>query len=268
MNKNITLSVIMAEYNTNISVLRRSIRSILNQTFKDFEFIIVDDGGLNDLDSIVQEFKDSRIKIIKNSTNLGLVASLNKAIESAQADYLVRMDTDDIAEPQRFKNQYDFMQNNSQWDVVGTKAIEFSEKGKGGILGNAGEKTMKSVMRGDALIHPSVIMKKTAVQAVGGYKGFKRAEDLSLWCEMLLAGYRLYVIDDILLQYRLNTSDYEKRKLKYRMGEIKARLYYYPKMHAGPIEYLVIIKSIVAGIAPTELVQKYRNKYVLKKETK
>ena len=121
------ISVIMSEYNTPPDYLRASIESILNQTFKDIEIIIVDDCGKNDLSSIVKEYKDKRIRIIKNDENIGLVKSLNKAIAVSKADILARMDTDDIADENRLEEQYKFMINHEEYSVVGTLANEFSK---------------------------------------------------------------------------------------------------------------------------------------------
>ena len=100
------VSVIMSEYNTAPQYLRESIESVLNQTFRDFEFIIIDDCGTNDLVKIVESYADPRIKIVRNKQNSGLVASLNTAIEKADGEYLVRMDTDDIAMPNRIETLY------------------------------------------------------------------------------------------------------------------------------------------------------------------
>lgn len=261
--KSINVSVIMSEYNTNETYLRTSIKSILDQTYKDFEFIIIDDGGNNHLRKIVAEFDDTRVRIVKNSRNRGLIYSLNKAIREARGDYLVRMDTDDIALPNRIKTQYDFITAHPEYDVVGTKAMEFSGDDEFGILGKGGEKDKKAVMRGDSIIHPSTIIRKSAAKAAGCYKNYKRAEDLALWCEMLLRGSRLYVIDEVLLRYRVNPDDYKKRGLKSRAGEIKARLHYYPKMKANAVDYLRVVKSIFAGALPSGVVSAYRKRFVL-----
>ena len=112
------ISVIMSEYNTPPDYLRASIESILSQTFKDIEIIIVDDCGKNDLDSITEEYKDKRIRVIKNNKNIGLVESLNKAIAVSKADILARMDTDDIADENRLEEQYNFMINHEEYSVV------------------------------------------------------------------------------------------------------------------------------------------------------
>lgn len=134
-----------------------------------------------------------------------------------------------------------------------------------GILGKEGEKSKKDIMHGNILIHPSVIMRKDAIEKVGYYKDYTRAEDFVLWCDLLLAGYRLYTMNDILLKYRVNPEDYNKRKLKYRKGEIKARLEYYPKLGANFKDYLYIVKSIISGIMPIWFVRFYRKNFVLNK---
>ena len=254
----------MSEYNTPPDYLRASIESILSQTFKDIEIIIVDDCGKNDLDSITEEYKDKRIRVIKNNKNIGLVESLNKAITASKADILARMDTDDIADENRLEEQYNFMINHEEYSVVGTLANEFSKNSTTGVLGKPGEKTAKSLAYGDSIIHPSVMMRKKDIQSVGGYKNYKRAEDLSLWFELAMKGFRLFVIDRVLLNYRVNEEDYSKRKFKTRGGEIKARLHYYHLTKAPVLAYLVIIKSIVSSILPTRIVAFFRRKIILK----
>lgn len=267
MNKSIDISVVMAEYNTPKDDLRHAIRSVLNQTYDNFEFIIIDDCGVNDVSKIVGEFNDSRIKVIKNPKNMGLPYSLNEGLNQAKGRYIVRMDTDDYSLPNRIETIYRYICCHPEYDVVGSRAIEFSSNREFGVLGKSGKKTSRSVMRGDALIHPSVIFKKEVILGVGGYEtAYYRAEDLALWCKLLINGRSLYVIDDILLKYRVNLTDYNKRKLKNRKYEIRLRMDYYPRMGANIIDYFYIAKSICAGILSPRLVQLYRNRFVLKRQ--
>jgi glycosyltransferase involved in cell wall biosynthesis len=255
----------MAEYNTDEVCLRESIESILNQTFKDFEFIIVDDGTSNNLEAIIADFDDERIRLLKNPSNRGFVYSLNNAIKNARGDYIVRMDTDDRALPERLQRIYHFIAQHPEYDVVGSRAVEFSGSGngKGSVLGRSGEKTRRNIMRGDTMVHPTVIFRRKAIVDAGLYDTFHRAEDLALWCKLLMRGSRLYVMNDILLEYRVTDQDYKKRVLKNRRGEIRARLHYYPKLRANPIDYLFIVKSIIAGVLPRRLVIIYRKRFVL-----
>lgn len=264
MKKDIEVSVIMADYNTKEQDLRDAIASILNQTYSNFEFIIIDDGSANDLEKIAQDFRDKRIKVIKNPGNKGFVYSLNNAIKHSIGKYIVRMDTDDRALPTRIEHLLKFIQQHSEYAVVGSRAVEFSDGESGKILGMPGEKTKKSIMRGDTLVHPSTMFRREAIVESGCYDNFHRAEDLGLWCKLLVKGYRLYVLDEVLLEYRVNPEDYRKRQLRNRRGELQVRLMYYPKMNASLLDYLFIGKGVIAGLLSPRFVRAYRNKFVLK----
>ena len=116
-NKKPLVSVIMAEYNTNEKLLKESIESILNQTYKNFEFIIVDDCGTNNVKKITEEYNDKRIKVLKNKKNSGLVFSLNKAINMCEGKYIARMDTDDYSYPKRLEKQVTFIEKNKEFII-------------------------------------------------------------------------------------------------------------------------------------------------------
>ena len=122
------ISVVMPTYNTQISILREAVDSILNQTFSDFEFIIIDDGSANDTYEYLKSIPDERIKIIKNDTNIGITKSLNIGFRAARGKYIARMDSDDIAFPDRFEKQYAFMESHPDVFVCGSKAIFFKDR--------------------------------------------------------------------------------------------------------------------------------------------
>ncbi len=261
------VSVVMAEFNTNPIYLEESVASLVSQTFRDIEIIIVDDGGTTDLAGICARFNDPRIRILPSEGNRGLVHSLNRGIGAARASYIVRMDTDDVATPDRIERIHRFAIENPEYTVIGSLAIEFSDtQGTGRILGRPGEKFARNIMRGDVPIHPSVIFRRKDVVDAGLYDDYNRAEDLALWCKLLLAGKRIVIIDEILLNYRVNPEDYKKRSLKHRRGEIKARAFYYPKLGAKAIDYLYVVKPIIAGALPSKLVMTIRNRFVLGKK--
>lgn len=263
-SQDIQASVIMSEYNTDLTKLKNSIQSIVDQTFKNFELIIVDDCGSNDISSVVDSFNDSRIRVLRNVRNMGLPFSLNRAIQESKSDFLIRMDTDDIAHPDRLQLQVEFLKSHPEYAAVGTRAYHLSNNVRVGIHGEPGEKTATQIMRGRSPIHPTVIMNKKSVMEVGGYPERNRAEDLALWCELLLADFRIYVMEDILLDYRVDHADYGKRALRHRGGEIETRLYYYPKLHAGFFDYLRIVKSVIAGLTPINFMSAYQKKFVVR----
>ncbi len=258
------VSIVMAEFNTDPIHLAQSIQSMLDQTLQDFELLIVDDGGCNDLQGIASTFGDPRIRILHNDGNRGLVHSLNSAVHSARSEYIARMDTDDIAARDRLEKLYRFMLAHPEFTVIGSLAVEFSNKNRlGRLLGSAGEKGASNLMRGDVPIHPSVMFRRSEIIAAGLYDDHHRAEDLALWCKLHLAQKRIYVLDEVLLNYRVNPADYQKRRLRNRMGEIKVRLAYYPRLGAGLVDYLYIAKSVIAGALPASLMIFLRSRLVL-----
>ena len=118
----------MPTHNTDISVLKAAVDSILNQTYKDFEFIIIDDCSQNDTPQYLASLFDKRIKVITNTEKLGITKSLNIALRVAKGDYIARMDADDISLPERFQRQFDFMEANPDVIVCGTWIQAFGDK--------------------------------------------------------------------------------------------------------------------------------------------
>jgi glycosyltransferase involved in cell wall biosynthesis len=264
--KNPKISVIMSEYNTKPKYLDIAIKSILNQTFKDFELIIVDDCGFNDVEKIAKEYKDKRIKVIKNNTNMGTAYSKNKAVKISKANYIAIMDTDDIALPTRIEQTYNFIVNNPQYDVVSSRVLEFGDNQEYGIMGKSGEKNNKNIIMGDFPIHGAAIIKKASILKVGGYNNYyRKSQDYVLWCDLILDNCRFYMLNDVLYRYRVNLEDYKKRKLTQRKYELRASFIYYPKLGASIWDYRYIAKSIIAGILPSRFVYHYRHKFALKK---
>ena len=122
------ISVVMPTYNTEVSILKEAVDSILNQTFGDFEFIIIDDGSTNNSVEYLKSLQDQRVKIIRNDTNIGITKSLNIGLRAAKGKYIARMDSDDIAFPDRFEKQYAFMESHPDVFVCGAKVRQIKDK--------------------------------------------------------------------------------------------------------------------------------------------
>jgi glycosyltransferase involved in cell wall biosynthesis len=268
MKNNIKVSVVMAEFNTKREYLIQAIKSIINQTFQDFEIIIVDDNGINNINSIIREFNDNRIRVVRNDKNMGFALALNEGIKIAQGKYIVRMDTDDLCTVDRIEKIYKFIEENPQYDAVGSLAVEFSDNTMHGSIGSPGEKTEKNIINGDMLVHASTIIKRSTLTKIGMYKDYRRSQDFVLWSDILLNKGKLYCIDEVLFLYRVNPLDYKKRSLRARKYEIKAKLKYFPKLKASIFDYLKIAKSIIAGLLPVIFVRSYRARFVLGQDNK
>jgi len=117
----------MPTYNTDVQYLKEAVDSILNQSFRDFEFIIIDDGSTNNSPEYLNSIPDPRVKIIRNETNIGITKSLNKGLRAATGKYIARMDSDDISLPDRFEKQFAFMEKNPDVFACGSKVVNIGE---------------------------------------------------------------------------------------------------------------------------------------------
>ncbi|WP_433745215.1 glycosyltransferase [Falsibacillus pallidus] len=255
------ISVIMGVYNGE-KYLHDAIKSILNQSFKDFEFIICDDGSTDKSVNIIEHYKknDKRILFLQNDKNIGLAATLNKCITVADGEYIARMDCDDVSLLDRFNKQVDFLDNNKNIALVGGNANLFNDKGIYGIRKMEGEYTRLNVFKKNFFIHPTVMMRKKSVVSIGGYTESKytyRTEDYDLWCKFCEKGYKGFNIDEILLNYREDETAYRKRKFKYRVDAFKLRVYWFKKLKISYKYVIYLFKPLIIGLLPTLIMKKY-----------
>lgn len=207
MNRNPVLSVIMSVYNTDESYLEEAILSVINQSFKDFEFIIIDDASNSDINQVINKFDDTRIVLLKNKKNLGLAASLNKGIKISKGQYIVRMDADDVCDLERFKKQLDYMNNNYKIDILGSLAKKFGDTKTSEKLAGYAEpdKLLKArLIFNSSLIHPTCMIKKSFLLENNLQYNplFKKAQDYELWAQCLDGN--ISVIPEALLHYRVH----------------------------------------------------------------
>lgn len=227
------ISVIMSVYNEKEEWLKLAIESILNQNYRNLEFVIILDNPNNTLlrDLILAYCKiDNRIVFTENKNNLGLVQSLNKGLKFATGEYIARMDADDIAFPNRFEVQIEYILN-YDYDLVATRSVYIDENGKeiarSGCYGKTPESCKKSLMYRNILLHPSWLAKKSVFEEVGNYSEVTTAEDYDFLCRCASKGYRLCNIDKVLMKYRIhdNSTTVSKAKQQYLVSHI-VRDYY------------------------------------------
>jgi glycosyltransferase involved in cell wall biosynthesis len=193
----------------------KAIDSILQQTYTDFEFIIINDGSTDATEEIIRRYKDPRI-VYLHQENLGLITSLNVGIEKSGGEYIARMDADDIAAPDRLEKQIGVCLKNPDYAVVGSYAIIIDEVGvaKGTMTYPpcTWQKIRTFSLLHNPFIHSSIMYKKTVVKAVGGYRAsFKHIEDYELWTRIIHT-YPCANIPELLLQYRTHGMQVTRTK--------------------------------------------------------
>ena len=257
------VSIIMSVYNGE-EFLHDSVESILSQTFTDFEFIIIDDKSTDKTSDILKgySFKDPRIKIITNEKNLGLTKSLNIGIKESSGEYIARMDADDISYPERLQKQFDFMENNLDYGVVGAWAKVIDNKGN--IVDNfeyeETDKEIKtSLIKWNSIIHPLVLIRKDILSKVNGYdESFKYAQDYDLWLR-LSKETKFVNLPEYLLYYRISNKSITRSKNKEQaLCAMRARWNSIKNGFYGPLNIVFLIRPLLSVIIPKSLRQKYK----------
>lgn len=247
----------MSVYN-GMPYLKEAVQSILFQTYSNFEFIIVDDASTDKTWQYLKSLKDKRVKLIKNEKNLGIAASLNKALKIARGDYIARMDADDISLPRRLEIQLGFLQRNHDIDLCGTWADLIDENDK--IIGEKKfpknhEDINRLLMFLSPVIHPTFFAKSIVFKKLSGYDPrFEYCEDY----HFLLRAKDVFKISNIaqkLFQLRL----WEKRRSRESMkkidrADLKTKIEALKKgYYAWPYTVIVLVKLFITYLVPYKL---------------
>lgn len=221
------VSVIMPAYNAE-KYIKEAIDSILNQTYTDYEFIIINDCSTDNTEAVILSYSDPRIIYVKNGQNLGVAATLNRGLAIAQGEYIARMDADDISMPKRFEKQVAYLKDHVEVAVVGCAVERFSETDSYGVRTFAQSREMMScdMLFSCGLAHPSVMMRRSVIVQIGGYdREFDGLEDYELWCRVE-EYYGILAMSDVLLRYRIHKFQVSKNpseQYRERMIRLKKR---------------------------------------------
>lgn len=185
--------------------LREAIDSILAQSFKPFEFLIIDDGSTDRSAAIIASYDDSRIRYVRNESNVGITASLNKGIALASCELIARMDADDISHPQRLQKQFGYMKRNSECALLSTWARVVTDEKKFVRLERYRSNFYYYNLTFECWIyHPTVMFRKSAVEQVGMYS-MPYSEDYDLFWK-LSTHFRIANLSEALVDYRLSST--------------------------------------------------------------
>jgi glycosyltransferase involved in cell wall biosynthesis len=206
----------MATYNENRDFLQNCIQSILNQTYRDFEFLIVIEPGETKRDYLKEmEGMDSRIRIIENTKRLGVAASRNRAIMESRGEYVALMDGDDYCDAARFEKQLSFLEKNPEVSVVGSNLFLVDEKDR--IVGERRypefhEDIKRSFLLVMAIANPTIMTRLKDLKEVGLFDDrLSKAEDFELLLRFLTRNKKMHNLPDHLVYYRVMSNNNEKR---------------------------------------------------------
>lgn len=225
------VTVFMAAYNA-ANFIEKSIRSILCQTFNDFELIIVNDGSTDNTIEIIKSFADERIKIIENKTNRGLIYTRNLALEYAKGTYLAIQDSDDISTPDRLARQVNVLDQNHNLALIGSKAITIDDQDiildrKLDVIN--GSKSLKAqLFFENTFVHSTIMMRISIFREIGGYQTYPSAEDYDLFIR-ISEKYEIDNLDEYLVYYRAHNNNFSMVKrdlLNKQIDIIKKKQFY------------------------------------------
>lgn len=257
------ISVIMSVKN-GMNYLHKSIESILNQTFSDFEFIICDDGSTDDTGKILESYKqkDKRIILIHNDVSKGLAYSLNKCIEVSRSNILARQDADDTSELNRFEVQYRYVQSHPQYAIVGTSWNNVSEDGEIlKVTHPIAVLTALNQAKGGSYMHPSWMMRKNMLKEVGFYTVNKytiRNQDYHLVMKILGVGMKISNLNDILYNYKVDDNMIARTRNWKRVKGLMWIIYDSFRRNNMPLWcYIYITKPLIVHLIPMFILKKY-----------
>ena len=213
------ISVIMSTYKEDERLLRESIESILNQTYKDFEYIIILDYPDNDVHkSVIEEYalKDDRIHFYINETNMGLTDSLNRGLSLCHGEYIARMDADDISLPDRLERQMKYLEKN-HYDLIGGITEMINENGS--LLYSIKnvptdpKKINKALRYSQCIAHPTWLGKKEVFEKNAGYRHMPLCEDYDFTLRAVLNGFVISNLNEPVLKYRMTSNSISRSNL-------------------------------------------------------
>ena len=217
MNNKPSITVLLPVYNTLENELKRAIDSILNQTFDNFEFIIINDAATDNSEDVILSYKDDRIRYYKNETNLKLIATLNRGLSLSNGKYIARLDSDDYSAPTRLEKQFKFMEENQNIGVLGTFFHRIETNEDISLPTNPNDvKLCQRYVRG-CISHPSVMIRKQVLSDNNlMYSPYcMHAEDYKLWCDLSYVT-DLAVYPEVLTYISYHDTGVSKTNLKYQ----------------------------------------------------
>ncbi len=252
--------MVMSTYKEPEGLLRQAVESILGQTYKDFEFVIILDCPDNELHKgVIRDYqkKDDRIKFYINEKNMGLAASLNKGIEKSTGTYICRMDADDISLPRRLELQKKYLEEKKA-DLMGGLTQVIDETGE--LLYSIHhipeqhDEILKALRYNQVLPHPTWFGRRRVFEALKGYRQIPLCEDSDFTLRAALRGFRLSNLNETVLQYRMSKKSISRDHLFEQYLYLR---YITSQYRKGKVTDVEAVKTYVASKNKTSVARRY-----------
>jgi len=242
-------AVLLCAHNGELFI-KEAIESILSQTYKDFEFIIVENCSTDNTWQIIKSYTDHRVKAFQTNFKQ-LSFNLNYALMQTKAEYVARMDADDIAKPQRLEHQIAYLEANPEIDVLGTAYELFGDEDEGKIiiLPATGKAIRRRLPFRFCFCHPSVMFKRETILKCGGYHGAKFCQDMDLWLRLSRdKTIKFANLQEPLIRYRIHP---DQAKGKREVDIIGASLLFREALvQKSPLLFLGFLVAILKILRP------------------
>ena len=239
--------------------------SILAQTFREWKWILCDDGSVDDTYQKAQKYADQyeNIILIRNDRNRGLNYTLNHCLDYADTEYVARMDGDDISLPDRLEKEVKFLDAYPEYAIVSTGMFYFDEKGTFMQRIPKEHPDPYDFPKRTPFCHAPCMVRKEALDAVEGYTEsdkLLRVEDYHLWIKMYAKGFQGYNIQEALYMMRDDREAYTRRKFKYRVNEARVKIIAVKELGLPFTSNIYALKPLLVGLMPARLYKKFRSR--------
>lgn len=259
----IEVSVVISVYNDK-EYLEECVESLLNQDFENYEIVLIDDGSSDGSREIIQNYTSKdKIKTILNQKNIGLTKSLNKGIDAAEGKYIARQDADDLSQPERLKEQAEFLDNNENIFLVGQDNRTDCLLDKEGDVVREYEETPKREVKGDDLLEENIIRHSSIMFRNNGIKyreKFYYAQDRDLYFRILSNGDRIMLLGKNLVKGRIHPGNINSSKShKQEKFVEKAEEFYKQRIRKGEDEYEEFVTDSIVEKEDNQYPRKHYN---------
>lgn len=253
-----------------IDLLKRSIRSIQDQIYSNWELLVCDDGSVEVALRYLEEMAewDGRIQLVRGCPRTDLASKLNWCLAKAKGTYIARMDDDDWSQPPRFEKQLHALEKNPAIAFVGSNVRLWRDNGIVGVRELPKKPEIRDFLFVQPFVHPTLMFRREILLAVGGYSGDKhclKCEDYDLLLRLYEEGFYGENLQECLLDYSIPNSAKGNRTMGHRWNEVVTRWRNFGKLGLLPRALPYVVKPLVVGIVPVPFVEKLKEWLVFKR---